>query len=786
MGLGGVISNLLSLGAQLIPVLTASPQAPSSSLSPSEESHQIETELKQLMRMLNRIKATLYDAEEREIMDQSVKLWLKELRGVAYDAEDVLDEYRYEVLRAQVEARAASPPDSRKRKQVQVPDDILDQIKRIRSRFAEIEKHRLALRLSDEDGPRRCNSDLQIAPTSHFVVESDIIGREEEKAELIRLLSSENYDGKIISGVTIVGTGGIGKTTLAQLVYNDQKFLQKFDKFGWVCVSDDFNVQRLTREVVESLTGKSCDLANLSTLQKKIEEEIRGKSVFLVLDDMWNENRNQWESFQAPFMSASFVKILVTTRNKHVAQVMQAMQTFNLSYMLEEKIWQLFLHYAFGEFVQNTRSNLIEIGKQIVKKCGMLPLAVKSIACLLRHEPKEESWREILGSELWESDAANEIFPPLQISYARLPTNLKSCFLYCSMFPRDYRYSADELVVLWISHGYVQTNGSKNAEKIGWEYIKQLWQRSFFEGKYGEEEFHFTLHDMVHDLARFNSRNGFYSIEGDMVQNFPEELYHLYIREWTRTVESPPGKFASLRTIILDNSWFKTFRIAFIFAEAKKLRAVRLASNCVEPDFPWFTLKHLRYLSLHNWLLDKLPECICSLYNLQNMTLHYCPNIVELPKSIGNLISLEELKITSCTRLRALPISFCQLKALRKLKLESCTRFKEVPPDMKILVSLEELKISECADLGALLVPFCQLKALRKLELKRWYRLKELPPDVENLISIEELTISGCYNFKALPLSLCQLKALRKLEIKGCSKLEGLQLIWGALQISSF
>ena len=125
MDLRGAISNLLSLGAKLLPTVVASVQAPSSSTSPSvDQNHQIEAELKKLMRMLERIKATLYDAEQREITDSSVKLWLKELRGVVYDAEDVLDEYHYEVLRAQVEARDASPPESRKRKLIQVTNFI--------------------------------------------------------------------------------------------------------------------------------------------------------------------------------------------------------------------------------------------------------------------------------------------------------------------------------------------------------------------------------------------------------------------------------------------------------------------------------------------------------------------------------------------------------------------------------------------------------------------------------------------------------------------------------------
>ncbi|XP_078181490.1 putative disease resistance RPP13-like protein 1 [Carex rostrata] len=316
MDLGGVISNLLSLGAKLLPAIITSAQAPSSSSSPENQNHQIEAELKKLMRMLERIKATLYDAEQREITDSLVKLWLKELKGVAYDAEDVLGEYHYEVLRAQVEAKDASPLDSRKMKLIQVPCGImLDQIQQIRSRFDEIANDRIALQLSEGDGSKHCNNQLQIAPTSHLVVESNIFGRKREKEKLIDLLSISGN----VSVVTIVGMGGIGKTTLAQLAYNDYRIRERFDAFGWIFVSEDFNVERLTKETVESITGDECRLTNLSALQKIILKRIKGKRLLLVLDDVWNEKKSLWDSFRAPFMSATFVKILVITRNDTVA-----------------------------------------------------------------------------------------------------------------------------------------------------------------------------------------------------------------------------------------------------------------------------------------------------------------------------------------------------------------------------------------------------------------------------------------------------------------------------------
>ncbi|XP_078153986.1 putative disease resistance protein RGA4 [Carex rostrata] len=215
MGIGGAISNLLSLGAKLLPAVNASAQTLlSSSLPPVDQNHQIEAELERLMRLLERIRATLYDAEQREIKDLLIKLWLKELKGVAYDAEDVLGEYHYELLRAQVETRDASPPDSHKRKLIQVRYGMLDHIKQIRSRFDEIVNDQIALQLSEGDGPRRCNNELQVAPSSHFVIDSNIFGREREKKKLIDLLSSEC---DVVSVVTIVGMGTLEKLPLHNL-----------------------------------------------------------------------------------------------------------------------------------------------------------------------------------------------------------------------------------------------------------------------------------------------------------------------------------------------------------------------------------------------------------------------------------------------------------------------------------------------------------------------------------------------------------------------------------------
>lgn len=126
-------------------------------------------------------------------------------------------------------------------------------------------------------------------------------------------------------------------------------------------------------------------------------------------------------------------------------------------------------------------SNFTLIGKQIVKKCGGLPLAIKSVASLLRYEENYDGWEEILECALWESNAKHEIFPALEISYARMPAHLKPCFLFCSLYPKDYTFKKDQLIGLWIAQGYVEPESRRTLEETGWGYLEELIQRSFID-----------------------------------------------------------------------------------------------------------------------------------------------------------------------------------------------------------------------------------------------------------------------------------------------------------------
>ncbi|XP_008805075.2 putative disease resistance protein RGA4 isoform X2 [Phoenix dactylifera] len=355
------LSSILSTTSQVLGFVRRSAVSPSSSSDPRSS---VLKDLEKLERTLKRIQAVLHDAEEREIRDESVKLWLKELKEVAYEADDVLDEYQYGVLRAQVEGRP-----SRKGKRVEgddeeevsIPEGMGDRIREIKERFDEISQDRERLHLKEEDGERRVLEPPYPAPTSHMVEESSIYGRERDKQEVINLLFSEGV-GNGVSVIPIVGKGGLGKTTIAQLVYNDPKVKQYFNLTGWVCVSNDFDVPRLTKAIIESLPGSSCDSTQLSKLQDTLKEKLKGKRVLLVLDDVWNDQQSRWESLRNPFVGAETVRIIMTCRNDSVAEIMQTVRPYHPDCLSPEQSWSLFRHYAFGGQDPVQQPSLVDMG----------------------------------------------------------------------------------------------------------------------------------------------------------------------------------------------------------------------------------------------------------------------------------------------------------------------------------------------------------------------------------------------------------------------------------------
>nr|CAD1840971.1 unnamed protein product [Ananas comosus var. bracteatus] len=673
----GFVSSIIKWTAEkfssLIPAQTAG-------CSTSEPCTRASEDFEMLQKTMLSIQEVLENTEEKDVQSFSEKLRLKELSGAARDAEDVLEEYEYEVLRAKVIARRQAGS-GRKRKfeevcetstddipvLVPVPNDLIIRMKEIKKRFDTITKEWDTLRLRESDGPRRRDDHAWTPkPTSSLLHESNVHGREKDKEHIIQMLLEDHENSRnSVSVLPIVGMGGIGKTTLAQLVYNDPRVSRHFRQKGWVCVSENFDVLELTRKIYTSITKGSCDYTEINEIVDALREELMGKRFLLVLDDVWIDNPNLWNPLRDLLFALEPGKVIVTTRNESTATIMQTMPLYRLDCLGFDDCWLIFLQQAFEGRDPNALLELAEIGKKIVVKCKGLPLAVKVLGGILRFESEEWKWIDILDSELWELDEEeDQILPALRLSYDHMPPALKQCFMYFSLFPKDYNFYDDRMVRLLMSQGLFRSDGTELEEDIGRAFLDDLLQRSIL-------EYHWTydrtrllkMHDLVHDLAQ--------SVVGEEFIRVDDEVHVDVLNDLFRNLKR-------LRTL--------------------NLRWTRIGAL---PESIG-NLKLLRYLDIRHTEVKRLPESIFGLYNLQTLEIEY-DALAESSEAIKELVNLRHLLFACDKYANCLPSGIRHLTNLQTLPailIGRDPRHFRIQ-DLKNLSHLKEVQILNLKDIDS-------------------------------------------------------------------------------------
>ncbi|PRQ20622.1 putative P-loop containing nucleoside triphosphate hydrolase [Rosa chinensis] len=355
---------------------------------------------------------------------------------------------------------------------------------------------------------------IQRQKTSSLVDISKIFGRDEEKEMLLsKLLRESSQEGEPFLVIPIVGMGGMGKTTLTQLVFNNEKVTAHFHKKVWVCVSDPFDEIKIAKAIIESLDKKETQSSSseLETLLLLIKTHVESKKFLLVLDDVWTEDQRQWESLKLPEILQSCAEgstILVTTRKEEVAKMMRATSSMiHLDKLNDKDCLALFNSFAFLDREEDAANEFGAIGEEIVKKCKGLPLAAKTLGSLVWYKKTREEWRDVLNSKIWElKEIEDQVFRPLLLSYYDLAPAVKRCLLYCAIFPKDYDFRKDNLIELWMSQNYLNLKGKKEKRRIGQSYFESLTMRSFFQDfKKNDMKnvYGCKMHDIVHDFVQF-------------------------------------------------------------------------------------------------------------------------------------------------------------------------------------------------------------------------------------------------------------------------------------------
>ncbi|KAJ0851433.1 putative P-loop containing nucleoside triphosphate hydrolase, leucine-rich repeat domain superfamily [Helianthus annuus] len=494
---------------------------------------------------------------------------------------------------------------------------------------------------------------------------SGIVGRQEEIKELLVKLFENGSCSQNFSIVPIVGMGGLGKTTLAKLLYDDAEVKKHFELKAWVSVSDQFDICNISKVILQSVKGEDKEFTDQNFLQVAIKNQLKDKRFLIVLDDVWSESYDDWQTLVSPFKEcATGSKIIMTTRKVQLLTKLGCVHLNHVQTLSHDDAVSLFAQHALGVDNFDSHPVLKQYGEGIVEKCDGLPLALTVLGRSLRTK-NEEEWKELLNNEIWRSGKKDEIVPALRLSYNDLSACLKQLFAYCSLLPKDYMFDKDDLILLWMAEGFLNTSSSnKSMERLGVEYFEELLSRSLFQHAPNNNSL-FVMHDLLNDLATSVAGEFFLRLDIEKVKDFRQEALEKYrhmsfVREEYEAYSKlkPIKSATSLRTVLamsveLEDSWGEVLSLSGYF--------IREVPETIG------SLKHLRYLNLSRTLITCLPENVGNLYNLQSLILYRCNSLNMLPINFSKLKNLRHLDIRDTPLLSKMPLGIGKLKSLQTL-----------------------------------------------------------------------------------------------------------------------
>ncbi|XP_073013673.1 putative disease resistance protein RGA3 [Typha latifolia] len=734
--------------------------------------------LKSLKVFLIKIQSVVLAAEAKEIHNRALVQWLEEFKNLAYQADDVLDTFAYRELEQKVNegevgsssAISLSNVFKRIRKVGKFTALRQEDVNELSSLLEKLERHaahvRDFLELLNLDGKKKPTITSQRITGSLPTIRHSFVGHEKEKEGIINfLLKTESHANERILVLPILGIGGVGKTTLAQYVYNDERVESHFSLKMWICVSESFDVVKLTREMLDH--SNSCynhtGVQSFEILQAMLRKILRTEIFLLVLDDVWNETeREAWDTVKAPlYAGKNGSKILLTSRLEKAAKLMGTVNPIKIEGLIEDDYWSLFTECAFGDAKPEEHPRLAAIGKKVASRLKGSPLAAKTIGALLKDNLDDDHWESISRSDIWELEQGQDgIMSALKLSYLHLPAHLQQCFAYLSIYPKDWEFECEDVVGMWMAQGMIhQDSRTKTIEDIGEDYFNELISKSFVESAVTMDMY--TLHDLLHDLAESVSKNDICRIAVDTLRTIPTSVHHLSLST---------NNLATLKqnVVLLNNLRSLIFMIAFkicpdndddlhdVFRQLKRVRALSL-KHCVVVSLPdtLSSLIHLRYLDLSGPWYRRLPDELTKLYHLRTLNL-FGLELSHVPESMNKLINLRYLicsdKVLSmiagigkltCLQQLIYPFSvqnvhgfeFGQLKYLRELR--QCLTIK----------NLENLLSKGDAEEARL----CDKQNLVTLMLYWEYPERDANPELENGVleglqphpNLKELLIDG-------------------------------------------
>jgi len=757
----------------------------------------MEEQHKLLKRKLPAVLDVITDAEEQAAKNrEGAKAWLEELRTVAYKANDVLDEFKYEALRRKAKAEGhykefgmdvikLFPSHNRFVFRYRMANKLRMILQEIDVLIAEMNTFRFKFKPQPPMSMKWRQTDPNM-PDNYVNIASD--SRAKEKKEIVDALLGQG-DNVGLTVLPVVGMGGMGKTTLAQLVYNDSAIQKHFQVQIWVCVSENFDVDSLLETIVKEAEKNGCQMTGGSTMEK-FKSAVSGKKYLLVLDDVWNREANKWDKLRSYLHhGAPGSSVLTTTRDENIARFMGTIEAHKIKHLEQSYIEKIIKKEAFSVQAQKPDDQLLIMVGDVAKRCSGSPLAATALGSVLRTKNTVQEWEAVLNRSTI-CDDENGILPVLKLSYNCLPPHMRQCFAFCAMFPKDHEIDVEMLIRLWMANSFIPEQKRVCPEDIGKQIFNELALRSFFQ-EVQQDKFNrqitCKIHDLMHDVAQDSMGKECAAIDTELSQSedFPYSARHLFLSvDIEENVLNAPIEKGSpaIQTLICDRS-----EIADVQKLSKYLRPVRALKTRQGPFLKPKYLHHLRYLDLSRSDIVALPEDITILFHLQTLNLSYCESLEQLPKAMKYMTALRHLYTHRCPKLTSMPPNLGHLTSLQTLTCfvlgtgSGCSNM-EALKNLDLGGQLELRKLENATGADAKAAKLWDKKRLEELTL-RWSDDNEKEAHKEVLEGLRphdglKALRMYCCSSSGIPTWMLELQGMVELELEDCQNLEKLPALW--------